>query len=489
MTMNISGQQKTHDREPVVAGSFYPAGKTELKATVDRHFDEAAKQVLFSLEKGQRVRAVITPHAGYVFSGTVAAAAMAAIPRGTRYDNVFIIGSSHRASFPGASVYNEGNYKTPLGTVPVNRDIAGKLISNSKVFSYHRAAHTGEHSLEVQLPFLQSHLDENTSIVPVIIGTHNKETCIEIASALQDWFTGDNLFVISSDFSHYPAFEDAERVDKITADALMTGDTGLFLETLEKNSGSNISGLATSMCGWTSGLVLLYMAEKEAGLEFRHIMYRNSGHSEYGDNSGVVGYHAIALIDKNKDEDRNTAFSIKHKDRVQLLSIARVTLDNILNDKADPEYEETDLSPALLDKLGAFVSIYRHGDLRGCVGRFMPSDPLYLTVQSMAKAAAFNDSRFSPLKKEEIDEISIEISVLSPLKKIDDINEIELGRHGVYLKKGYSSGTFLPQVARDRNWTITDFLGHIARDKAGLGWTGWKEAEIYIYEAFVFGEG
>ncbi|MGM0463320.1 MAG: AmmeMemoRadiSam system protein B [Bacteroidota bacterium] len=489
MTMNISGKQKTHDREPVVAGSFYPAAKAELTATVEKHFKEAAEKASFGLEEGERVRAVITPHAGYVFSGTVAAAAIAAIPRGTGYDNVFIIGSSHRASFPGASVYNEGNYKTPLGTVKVNRDIADKLISNSEVFSYNRAAHTGEHSLEVQLPFLQRYLDKNTSIVPVIIGTHNSKTCSEIASALQEWFTGDNLFVISSDFSHYPSFEDAERVDKITADALMTGDAAVFLETLEKNSGSNISGLATSMCGWTSGLVLLHMAEKEAGLEFRHIMYRNSGHSKYGDNTGVVGYHAIALIGKKKDKNKNTAFSIDHKDRVQLLNIARETLDNILSNKPEPEYNESDLSPALLDKLGAFVSIYRNGELRGCVGRFMPSDPLYLTVRSMAKAAAFNDSRFSPLKKEEIDDISIEISVLSPLKKTDDINEIELGRHGVYLKKGFHSGTFLPQVARGRDWSVTDFLGHIARDKAGLGWTDWKDAEIYIYEAFVFGEG
>lgn len=143
---------------------------------------------------------------------------------------------------------------------------------------------------------------------------------------------------------------------------------------------------------------------------------------------------------------------------------------------------------ALLSQSGAFVSLYKHGELRGCVGSFMPSGPLYQTIQSMTKAAAFDDSRFSPLAKEELDDISIEISVLSPLKKIDDINEIELGKHGVYIKKSYRSGTLLPQVAIGRNWTVTDFLGHIARDKAGLGWTGWKDADIYLYEAFVFGE-
>ncbi|MDZ7738726.1 MAG: AmmeMemoRadiSam system protein B [Bacteroidales bacterium] len=506
MTMNISGQQKSHDREPVVAGSFYPAAESELITTVNMHFDEASELSSFSLKKGERVRAVIAPHAGYVFSGTVAAAAFGAIPRGAQYDNIFLIGSSHRASFPGASVYNQGNYRTPLGTVQVNTGIADKLISNSEVFSYHRNAHTGEHSLEVQLPFLQQHLGKNIRIVPVIIGTHNSKICREIASALQEWFTGDNLFVISSDFSHYPPFEDATELDKITAEALMTGNAGTFLKTLEKNSDSDIRGLATSMCGWTSGLVLLHMAEKEAGLDFRHIMYRNSGHSKYGDNSGVVGYHAIVIVGNSTEQSvstknnentevsestqkgESTAFSINHKDQVYLLNIARETLDNILNNKAEPECQESELPAALLDELGAFVSIYKNGKLRGCVGRFMPPDPLCQTVQSMARAAAFNDSRFDPLKKEELDDISIEISVLSPLKKIEDIEEIELGKHGVYLKKGYRSGTFLPQVAKGRDWTLTDFLGHIARDKAGLGWTGWKDADIYIYEAFVFGE-
>ncbi len=494
MTMNISGQQKSHDREPVVAGSFYPAAESELIATVDKHFDEASELSSFSLKKGERVRAVIAPHAGYVFSGTVAAAAFGAIPGGAQYDNIFIIGSSHRVSFPGASVYNQGNYRTPLGTVQINRTIADKLINESELFNYHRDAHTGEHSLEVQLPFIQQHLGKNIRIVPVIIGTHSTKTCREIASALQHWFSGDNLFVISSDFSHYPPFEDAAEIDNITAGALMTGDSEAFLKTLKNNSDSNIKGLATSMCGWTSGLTLLYMAEEEEGLDFRHIMYRNSGHSKYGDNSGVVGYHAIALIGKNTgkgkstEKEKITAFSINQKDQVYLLNIARETLDNFLNNKAESEYRESELPAALREKLGAFVSIYKNGELRGCVGRFMPPDPLCQTVQSMSRAAAFNDSRFSPLKKEELNEISIEISVLSPLKLVNDINEIELGKHGVYLKKGYRSGTFLPQVAKGRDWTLNDFLGHIARDKAGLGWTGWKDADIYIYEAFVFGE-
>ncbi|HCC71675.1 MAG TPA: AMMECR1 domain-containing protein [Bacteroidales bacterium] len=179
---------------------------------------------------------------------------------------------------------------------------------------------------------------------------------------------------------------------------------------------------------------------------------------------------------------------MEYEDQQKLLEIARESIRSYLYKDKLPEIKESEISTALLNKLGAFVTLNLEGRLRGCIGRFMPTEPLYETVLAMAREAAFNDARFLPLTKEEFEETSIEISVLSPLRKIEDINEIILGKHGVYLRKGIQSGTFLPQVANNRNWTVTDFLGHISRDKAGLGWTGWKDAEIYVYEAFVFGE-
>ncbi len=488
MTMNISGQQKGHDRDPVVAGSFYPARESELKSQLDQLFKDAASMSSETLKPEGRVRAIISPHAGYVFSGTVAASAVGFIPSGTKYDNIFLIGSSHRVSFPGASVYTEGNYKTPLGTVKVNTELAEQLINNSKVFSYFIAAHSSEHSLEVQIPFLQYHLGNDIRIVPIILGTQNSKVCKDIADVLRPYFTGNNLFVISSDFSHYPSFEDATEVDNATVKGLLSGDPDTFLRTLRKNSEMNIDGLATSMCGWTSGLVLLYLAEAQPGHEFKHILYRNSGHSNYGDKSGVVGYHSVALIDKDYNSNINTDFSISHEDQRKLLEIARESIRSFLYKDKQPVIKESNLSPALLKKLGAFVTLNIDGQLRGCIGRFMPSESLYETVMLMSLEAAFNDARFSPLSQEEFEKVSIEISVLSPMRKIDDINEIILGQHGVYIKKGIRSGTFLPQVAHNRDWTVTDFLGHISRDKAGLGWTGWKDAEIYVYEAFVFGE-
>ncbi|MDT8400893.1 MAG: AmmeMemoRadiSam system protein B [Bacteroidales bacterium] len=488
MTMNISGQQRGFDRDPVVAGSFYPAGESELKKQLEQHFRDAAGMSSFTLKPGEKARALISPHAGYVFSGTVAASATGCIPQDAEYDNIFLIGSSHRLSFPGASVYSTGNYKTPLGTVTVNTAIAENLTENSDVFTYLKSAHTNEHSLEVQLPFLQYHLGKDIRIVPIIIGTQNSKICEDIAGVLKPWFNENNLFVISSDFSHYPSFEDAEKVDMLTVEALISGDPETFLRTLKKNSGMKINGLATSMCGWTSGLVLLHLSRTEPGLEFKHILYRNSGHSRLGDRSGVVGYHSLALIEKEDAADKGKDFSLSREEEVSLLEIARQSIRSFLLKEKQTEIDKSKLSPSLLKPLGAFVTLNIKGQLRGCIGRFMPSEPLYETVRAMALEAAFGDTRFEPLNLDELEKVTIEISVLSPLRQIDNTEEIILGKHGVYIKKGSRSGTFLPQVANNRDWTVSDFLGHISRDKAGLGWTGWKDAEIYIYEAFVFGE-
>jgi len=485
--MSISGQQE-HIRKPAVAGSFYPVSRRELNDTLDQLFTDAGEKKSYTVNPGDRLRAVISPHAAYAYSGVVAASAISAVTPGTEYENIFLIGSSHRTSFNGASVYTGAAYETPLGIAKVNTTLANHICRISDLFSYNEEAHKDEHSLEVQIPLLQHRLGKDITIVPILIGTRNSRICKEIATSLLPYFNENNLFVISSDFSHYPSFNDALKVDEITLEALISGQPGTFIKTLKSNAGLNISGLATSMCGWTSALVLMHLAENEPGLVYKHIMYRNSGHVGYGDRSAVVGYHSIALIEEDTETGNKEVFSLSREDQARLLDIARQNISSLLNKKQGSEIDESLLPAVLLGKLGAFVTLNTGNKLRGCVGRFMPSEPLYQTVKAMSAAAAFNDSRFDQLSLKELDDIKIEISVLSPLKKINDINEIILGKHGVYLEKGCCSGTFLPQVAGGRNWTVSDFLGHISRDKAGLGWTGWKDADIYIYEAFVFGE-
>lgn len=469
------------DRQPAVAGSFYPANPTDLSAMLKQLFAKAEPS-----RDIKNVIAVISPHAGYVFSGEVAASAMNQIDPARAYDNIFIIGSSHHIAFEGASIYTQGNFITPLGSVKVNSKLAKELINKFSVFSNRTDAHDREHSLEVQLPFLQYRLQKEFSIVPIVLGTQSPETCKQIAEALQPYLNTKNLFVISTDFSHYPPYADAVNVDKATTDAILTNSSQNLLQSLIDVEQKKIPNCATSLCGWTSVLTLLYMTENNPDVQFTHVQYKNSGDSPYGDRKQVVGYNALA-ISLNKNNARSE-FKLNDTDKKELLRIARTTIQQLIQNHKPFEYKDTDASAALKTPCGAFVTLKKHGDLRGCIGRFDARDPLYKVVETMAVASSTQDNRFSPVQADEIPQLEIEISVLTPMRRVKSIDEIELGKHGIYIKKGFRSGTFLPQVATETGWTKEEFLGHCAQDKAGIGWNGWKDAEIYIYEALVFGE-
>jgi MEMO1 family protein len=482
--METFSQNLTIDRQPVANGRFYAADKTTLSNDISKLFVRCKISPV-----NQDVRAIISPHAGYVFSGRIAAAAFATIPRETIYKNIFIIGSSHVMAFDGASVYNSGDYITPMGKLTVNKEIANKLINENKVFKFPPSAHLQEHSIEVQLPFIQYHFKRTPLIVPIIIGTSSESTVKKIAEALGPWFTNENLFVISSDFSHYPSYNDAIKVDNSTALSINSGNPQTFLSTLKSNSSKNIPGLATSMCGWTSGLTLLYLIEGNNQLEIKHIDYCNSGDSSYGGKDEVVGYHAItvASIDQNMDNKQKyeEEFSFTEDEKKLLFEIARNSIQAKLNNNKKISFENKTIPEKLERLLGAFVTLKINGVLRGCIGRFISTDPLYKVVQASALSSAFEDPRFLPITTEEFKLTEIEITILGPLKKISDINEIVLGKHGIYIKKDIKSGTMLPQVATEHAWSTEEFLGYTSRDKAGLGWDGWKDADIFIYEGVV----
>lgn len=473
-----SGEKKV--RMPAVAGAFYPADADTLKETVVSFLSEAS-----SAEADKKVQAIIVPHAGYVYSGSVASEAIKAIPSDAVYKRIFLLGPSHRAAFDGASVNDAfDSYATPLGQVKVDNETVDALLHADPVFTYVPEAHAREHCLEVQLPFLQVHLQHVPPIVPVIIGTQDLAKLRRIAQALQPYFTSDNLFVISSDFSHYPSYEDANRVDKATGEAIESGSLRKFLDALEKNAHKGVPRLATSACGQSPIAVLLLLMEGRNDLQVRHLAYCNSGDAIYGDKDRVVGYHAFSIVKKDGED----AFALTGEERAQLLQIARKSIDYELARKTDLPYDSTKMSPALKEHCGAFVTLHKGEKLHGCIGNLIGYKPLYQTVASMARAAAFEDPRFYPVEENEMKDIDIEISVLSPLRKIQSIDEFQLGRHGIYIIKGEHRGTFLPQVAEETGWTKEEFLGHCARDKAGLAWNGWKDAELYVYEAIVFGE-
>ena len=460
-------------RPATQAGRFYEGDPRLLGEEVDHYLTRHAADRRYA-----GVAALIVPHAGYYFSGNVAAAAYMSIPQDKTYHRIFLLGPSHHEWLNGASVNGAVDYyATPLGQVAVDRETAQALMAADHLFGYRPEAHDREHCIEVQLPFLQRRFKEVPPIIPIIISTNDGRKLKRMAEVLAPYFTDDNLFVVSSDFSHYPDYDDACKVDALTGKAIASGDVEEFIDTLEKNDSLGIRNLATSACGELAIATLLMMMDGR--YEVKHLLYQNSGDADGSDHHRVVGYHAFAVVRRSVE-----GFSLSAEDKRQLMEIALTSIKNSLEGK--PSAHPSALSPRLSSKCGAFVSLHEHGRLRGCIGHFGEDVPLHRIVAEMARAAAFEDPRFMPVTQDELADIDIEISVLTPMRRIRSIDEFELHRHGIYIRKGYRSGTFLPQVADEVDWTKEEFLGHCSRDKAGLGWDGWKDAELYVYEAIVF---
>lgn len=479
VTLAIVARATAGDRPPAVAGQFYPSSGPQLAALVDG---------LFRSQRGGPVStppvALIVPHAGYVYSGGVAASGFLQLDPDREFDNVFLLGASHHVAFEGASVYASGDFLTPLGKVAVNRDLARSLTHSSQLFSEHEDAHREEHSLEVQLPFLQRRLKHAFRIVPILLGTQSIETCAKLAAELKKYFTARNLFVISTDFSHYPGYADAVRADRNTADAVLSNRADRLVSAMAGNERKNVPNLLTSMCGWPAVYTLMKITEGEKGIRYRTIQYRNSGDAKEGDSTRVVGYCSISVT----RETQAGAFQLSPREKKTLLAIARGALEGHLRSGRLPGVPAEKLTAVLRTPCGAFVTLQKHGELRGCIGRFDAADPLHSVVQQMAIAAGTQDYRFDPVQTSELASLNYEISVLTPLRRISSPEEIDMGKHGIYIRKGVRSGTFLPQVAKETGWSRDEFLGHCAQDKAGLGWDGWKDAELYVYEAIVFSE-
>ena len=470
--MNIFGKQEPVVRPATQAGRFYDGNPQSLSHEVDSFLTLHANDKQYD-----HVAAIIVPHAGYYFSGNVAASAYMSLPKDKRYKRIFLLGPSHHEWLDGASVNTEADYyATPLGQVKVDREMALQLTADD-VFSYQPKAHDREHCLEVQLPFLQKRFKEVPPIVPIIISTNDFRKLKQIAEALKPYFTDENLFIVSSDFSHYPSYEDACQVDAKTGKAVESGSVGQFIATIEGNAKSGIRNLATSACGELAIATLMLMMDSR--YEVKHLLYQNSGDIDDHDHSRVVGYHAFAILRGAEKE-----FSLTDVERRTLKEIAYNSIKDSLDGKRISCLSS--LTSHLSSKCGAFVSLHKQGRLRGCIGHFGEDVPLHEIVAEMARAAAFEDPRFQPLTRDELDDLDIEISVLTPMRRIQSLDEFELHRHGIYIKKGYRSGTFLPQVADEVNWTKEEFVGHCSQDKAGLGWDGWRDAELYVYEAIVF---
>ena len=461
-------------KEADLAGSWYPASNEKLENQLDSYLENASPPKI----DGQ-VLALISPHAGYLYSGPVAAYGFKAIA-GQDIETVIVVGFSHkRGYYDGIAILDSDGFKTPLGVAEIDKDLTRELIaSHPKIYNY-PIAFSQENSVETQIPFIQTTL-EDSKVVLLSMGKQSLKNSKVLGEALYEVLKDKEKYLLlaSTDMSHYMPYQDANTVDARTISIIKEFDVDkLYKENLSKEHGL--------MCG--SGPVCAVMiASKMLGADKIEILkYANSG-DVVGDKSHVVGYLSAAITKISENLSGGDMLTDAQKKR--LLQIARESMEIYVRTGKRLEITEED---ALLNKpLGAFVTLHRGGRLRGCIGNIIGRQPLYLTVRDMAVEAAVSDPRFPPVSVAELSDIDLEVSALSELEKIDDPNVIEMGKHGVLIRSGGRSGGYLPQVATETGWSREEFMDSLCSQKAGLPQDAWKTGacEIYIFTAEVFKE-
>lgn len=452
-------------RKAVYAGAFYDAKPADLSARIDGYLSGARDLPT----PGKEIQALISPHAGYVYSGQTAAHAYRLV-QGNPYETVIVIGPSHQVGFDGCSIYLKGGFETPLGIAQVDEALAGE-IARASGFSYIAAAHEREHSVEVQIPFIQRVLPQ-AKIVPIVMGYPTRRTITSLANGLAAVAaTKKILIVASTDLSHYLPKKEANDVDAKTISLVQNANTEMLINKLE--AGQNI------MCGGGPVASTLLSLKKRGAPHVEVLCYVDSS-SINNDASGVVGYFAAAVTLESKPQD----FSLSSEEKKEILRLAREAITLFIEENRVPEYKTQ--NPNFLADKGAFVTIKKKGQLRGCIGFIEPVFPLYETIIRASIYAATKDSRFLPVSTGELKDLELEISVLTPLQRIDNPRLVQVGKHGLVISRGENRGLLLPQVAVENSWSREMFLDEACL-KAGLPADAWKKgAEIYIFEAIVF---
>jgi len=461
-----------HVKFPDAAGTFYASDPVELSASIETYLTKAE-----TVSLPGPIFAVIVPHAGYPFSGQVAAQAYKQL-LSRSYKTVVILASTHTEGFQGIAVYPQGLFRTPLGDIPVDQEFALQLMSRHKEIFADERLFDRQHPIEVQLPFLQKTLND-FRIVPLVMGDVSRASCTYLAESLAEVIgkRNDVLLVASSDMYHGYSIPDAQRIDRVTLSYLEKMDAAGVFQALSEGK--------AQLCGGLPVYVTLLTAKNAGHNLLRVLDHTNSAQvtGRTADGEWTVGYSS-SVIDQPKQEGA----MFNRTQRKRLLQIARTSIEAYLKNGKPMEVSEKD---ALLNQtMGAFVTLHEHGELRGCIGTMVGRQPLYLTVRDMAIEAAVGDPRFSPLRPAELKNVEIEISALSPLEKVKSADDIVMGKHGVILKRGFSSGVFLPQVATETGWTREQFLSQLCAQKAGLAADAWKDpaTELYVFTAEVFSE-
>lgn len=473
-----------------VAGKFYPADKHQLETDIAKYMQGSG------MEMGHP-RILLVPHAGYEFSGSVAGRAFREIQKKT-YEVVIILGTAHQKAVTGAVLDPEGEFETPLGKAAVDAETSLRLLTLSKKILPDPAAFQNEHSVEATLPFIQQSL-LYFKIVPLLMSVPDLPSAKEIGEAIATVMKENELkgrrtlLVISSDLSHYPSQEYASLSDNTVLKQIETvNPEGLFQKSQELLAQS-IPNLVTTMCGEAGMLAGLYAAQKMGIKKASIVSQATSADSAQGDANKVVGYASALFYDAPAEEvkaapihqEKNPVLTDAHKK--DLLKASRQVLQEYL--ETGEARTSLKIEDEVLNKPRAvFVTLRKNGELRGCVGTTFPKFPLKQGVLYYATAAATQDSRFPPVKKEELKDLKIEISILSSQKPVPGPEAVKEGDGVIMLLNG-KHGLLLPEVWKEFKFTKDQFMAALA-EKAGLPADSWKNpaTKFFIFSTDTFAE-
>ena len=506
--------QTDNVRSAQFAGMFYPADPDKLRGRVQSYLDKAEPQVPSELRK-RRPAVLVVPHAGYPYSGETAAYAYKLLKDTKKPDRIVLLGPSHRVRMGNRiSVPPYTACRTPLGDIPI--DVSARdTLAKTDVCISEALVHRREHSLEVQLPFIQTIWEDPPPILPVVAGQLREKDWPAVAKAVDRVVDKDTLVVVSSDFIHYGSRFGFTPFSDASGQKLMQKIKQMDLEAVERMKqcdaagfGQYVKDTGATICGADPIAVMLKMCCPERGLEGHLLHYATSAEvtSDYGSSVSYVAYAAwTGTKDARKEPEKTAAEKeegpsgvpekenpskdqggLSDSEKRALLQVARDAIKSYVVEDEKLEVQPEDYAESLRKNGGAFVTLKKDGKLRGCMGYIAAVKPLVEAVADMAVNAACKDRRFKPVRKEEIPDLSIEISVLSPFRKVEDPQNIRVGKHGLIVAKGRRSGLLLPQVATEQGWDRQEFLENTCR-KAGLSAAAWKNATLYSFTAQVFG--
>ena len=482
-TANEPKQERKKVIVSPVAGSWYTDDPAELRRELTSYLESASLQALSGY--GGRIYGVISPHAGYRYSGRVAAHSYKPL-QGKAIKRVIVLGPSHYVYLRGIALPDASAWKTPLGEIEI--DIASiETLKRNPLFQTRNDAFTREHSLDMQMPFLQI-VAPQAKVVPLVVGKLSVEDARKAGSALRDLLDEQTVIVASSDFTHYgpnygylPFRENkAENLKKLADDAfkaISTLDAQKLFDHLEATD--------DTICGAMPVAVLMEAMPKSAVAV--PLKFDTSGNI-VGDYTNSVSYFSIAFVQAGKATKFQGVEIVDKQTQKFLLKLARDTLKRHVKGESPPKVNEKDVPKGALLKYGVFVTLKKHGDLRGCIGSIIGVEPLYKGVIDNTINAASHDPRFQPVSAKEEPEIEIEISILTPPKEVRSYEDIRLGRDGIILEKEGKRALFLPQVAPEQGWDLQTTLAHLSR-KAWLPADAWMEgARFQTFQAHVFHE-